>query len=128
MGYINTELILAHGFEPWVDKDMSGYYRRVTFKKSGLVGPVAEYFADDYIVISHCGVKSVQHLLQDVNGIADVVTQRFLMVDYADEGIRIKSFWLGFRGWLKIRGCTVTSDKECKSFGDLLHLALSNVK
>lgn len=126
MECLNESLLLANGFVAWSEKDISGYYRRVTFKKTSLMGPVAEYFADDYIITKHSGTQSVRYLLDNVSGITDVVTQRFLLVGYPDETIQTKSFWLGFKGWLKIRGCTERSDKECKAFTDLLHLALEH--
>ena len=124
MNYIDQDILLGQGFVPWMDKELSGYYRRVTFKKTGLMGPVAEYFADDYIVTKHNDSKSVQRLLAEVKGISDVVTQRFLLVGYADESIKSKTFLLGLKGWLKIRGCTASSDKSCKAFSDLLYIVL----
>lgn len=126
MNYIDRERLLSQGFATWMEKDLQGYYRRVNFKKTGLMGPIAEYFADDYIITQHSGHKSVQRLLTEVHGISDVVTQRFLLVGYADEHIRTKSFWWGFRGWLKVRGCTENSDKNCKAFSDLLYITLGN--
>ena len=124
MSFIDRDILLSQGFTAWQDKEMQGYYRRVTFKKTGLMGPIAEYFADDYIITAHAGDKSVRRLMNEVSGISDVVTQRFLLVDYADESIQTKSFLLGLKGWLKIRGCTAESDKDCKAFSDLLYIAL----
>ena len=124
MEHLNEALLLNNGFVAWSGKDISGYYRRVTFKKTSLMGPVAEYFADDYIVTKHNGTQSVRYLMDNVQGVTDVVTQRFLLVGHPDEAIHAKTFWLGFKGWLKIRGCTEHSNKECKAFTDLLHLAL----
>lgn len=123
MDYIEDRL-LSQGFVPWTDKELKGYYRRVTFKKTGLMGPVAEYFADDYIITEHSGAKSAERLLQATKGISDVVTQRFLLVGYTDEVIRTKSFLLGLKGWMKLRGCTSDSDKGCKAFSDLLYIVL----
>ena len=124
MSFIDQDILLSQGFVAWQDKEMQGYYRRITFKKTGLMGPIAEYFADDYIITQHAGDKSVRRLLREVSGITDVVTQRFLLVDYADESIQTKSFLLGLKGWLKIRGCTAQSDKGCKAFSDLLYIVL----
>lgn len=122
MDCIDQDRLLSQGFVAWERQEIGGYYRRVNFKKSGLMGPIAEYFADDYIITTHSGNKSVQRLLAEVKGISDVVTQRFLLVDYSDENIQTKSFLLGLKGWLKIRGCTAKSDKGCKAFSDLLYI------
>ena len=37
-------------FEPWSSGSASGLYRRVSMVKSGLMGEVARYYADDYLV------------------------------------------------------------------------------
>ena len=36
-------------FEPWSSGSASGLYRRVSMVKSGLMGEVARYYADDYL-------------------------------------------------------------------------------
>ena len=37
-------------FEPWRSGTAEGLYRRVSMVKSGLLGEVARYYADDYII------------------------------------------------------------------------------
>ena len=37
-------------FEPWKSGTAEGLYRRVSMVKSGLLGEVARYYADDYII------------------------------------------------------------------------------
>ena len=41
-------------FEPWRSGTAEGLYRRVSMVKSGLLGEVARYYADDYIIWKMC--------------------------------------------------------------------------
>ena len=56
------EFLKDYGFVPWADGGMKGWYRQTAFVKDCLAGEIARYYADDYIVISHAGEKSVRWL------------------------------------------------------------------
>jgi hypothetical protein len=67
------------GFEPWANFGLTGVYRRVTFKKGALLGEVARYYADDYIIWGHGGKESVAEIFREWKGEADVMTHRILL-------------------------------------------------
>lgn len=88
------------GFERWTWENMSGVKRRVTFRKGSLLGEVARYCADDYIVWEHKGVGEV---LKGWRPDEDVMTHRFLLLG-SDSACRplTRSFLFGFRGWVEV--------------------------
>lgn len=91
----------AHwGFEPWREGPLAGVARRQNFVKDGFLGEIASFKAWDYIVWQ-CGDQADREALwRGLKPIAGVMTQRFLFLlpDPAPKR-RIKSFWLGFRGY-----------------------------
>lgn len=114
--------LIQSGFEYWQKDSMCGYRRRVTFSKTSLMGPVAQYYADDYIILEHQGQSSVDDILDTWSAIDDVVKQRILLVGYDNTKIRTKSFWWGIKGWLEVRGYELNSVDNCKRFRDLIYL------
>ena len=117
----NKKRLLAVGFEAWGQDGLQGYYRRNTFKKDSMLGVVAEYYAEDYILEQHNGAATVEYILANYQAKPDVVKQRFLLCDYQQEQIRTKSFAWGFKGWLEIWGYQAES-KPKKKFNDLVEL------
>lgn len=85
-------------FIPWENGSASGFYRRVTIVKDGLLGEVARYLADDYVVLKYepDDVKRLEHAAKPEH---ELMTQRWLFVQ--DEGRNIsrrRTFWFGLRG------------------------------
>ncbi|WP_206740452.1 hypothetical protein [Dethiosulfovibrio peptidovorans] len=88
-------------FEPWSCDGLSGVYRRVAFIKAGLMGEVARYYADDYILWKY-DPKSVDLVRSSWGPIKDVMIQRVLFVSDEDRfEKRVKAFTMGFRGYLE---------------------------
>ncbi|HIJ65753.1 MAG TPA: hypothetical protein HPP77_07350, partial [Candidatus Hydrogenedentes bacterium] len=92
-----------HGFEPWSWRAMRGVRRRTTVAKDALLGPVAEYYVDDYVVWRHAGDEDAQFLLENWPPERDVMLHRFLFVgnEFAPR-IRTRSFLLGLRGYIEV--------------------------
>ncbi len=116
------------GFEPWNSDGMKGVYRRVTFVKSGLLGEVCRYYADDYIIWSHLGRADRSRVLQACRPKPEVMTQRYLFVEGAETGEKgvVKSFWLGFRGYAEVHTFTPGGEigKRVKDLAPLVDTAL----
>ncbi len=87
-------------FEPWTHGDMTGVYRRVTFIKAGLMGEVARYYADDYVVFAY-DESSVESVRKNWTYAKDVMIHRFVFVSSLGFEKKIKTFALGFRGYLE---------------------------
>jgi len=114
------------GFEPWSHLGMKGLSRKVTFVKSGLMGEVARYYAYDYIVWTHRGKIDADEILASWKPLQDVMLQRFLFLeDRALEKKKIKSFLLGFRGFLEIYHYSINGeyDKKIKDLAPLVDRA-----
>ncbi len=90
------------GFEPWQSGPLKGMFRKQQFVKDGFLGTIAEYGAWDYIIWEAGTSGDRQKLWETVRPVSEIMTQRFLFV-LPDPwpGRRIKSFWLGFRGYLE---------------------------
>jgi len=112
------------GFERWLGFGLGGVYRRVTFRKGALLGEVARYYADDYIVWEHEGERSVERILREWKGSPEVMAHRILLLgDTTWPKHRQKAFLWGFRGWVEIY-CLCLGDKPHKRFADLAYWAL----
>ncbi|MDO4785598.1 MAG: hypothetical protein Q4A13_01535 [Fretibacterium sp.] len=92
------------GFEPWEHRGMAGVARKITMTKTSLLGPVARYYAWDYVVWRHGGDADVDYLMREWKPMPDVIMQRFLLVGSSLRGRRARSFLLGFRGFLEVYG------------------------
>jgi len=111
------------GFAKWKGLGLSGVYRRVTVRKGSLLGEVARYYADDYIIWEHMGDESVRRIFREWKGEPEVMVHRILLLD--DETWkknRQKSFRWGFRGWVDVFAFSV-GDEPLKRFADLAHWA-----
>lgn len=91
-------------FDPWEHQGMSGVARKITMTKTSLLGPVARYYAWDYIVWRHDGDATVTYLMREWKPMPDVMSQRFLLVGSGLKGRKARSFRLGFQGFLEIYG------------------------
>lgn len=120
------------GFEPWAADGMKGVYRRVTFVKSGLLGEVCRYYADDYIIWSHNGRADRRRILEACKPKPDLMTQRYLFVEGAESGEKgvVKSFLLGFRGYAEVHTFTPGGrvEKRIKDLAPLVDTALELIR
>lgn len=115
------EFLEDNGFVRWSYGGMEGWHRQTAFVKDSLVGEVARYYADDYIVTKHMEESSALWLKENWQSKEDVIKHRFLFLDCKKSNLFTKSFWLGLSGWLEIlQYCP--GDKE-KKFADLIFLA-----
>jgi hypothetical protein len=111
------------GFTPWAKMGLTGVYRRVTFKKGALLGEVARYYADDYIIWGHRGEESVAEIFREWKGETDVMTHRVLLLGQSTwENHRQKTFLWGYRGWVEVYTFRI-GDEPHKRFRDLAHWA-----
>ena len=67
-------------FEPWEHRGMAGVARKITMTKTSLLGPVARYYAWDYIVWRHRGNADIEYLMKEWRPMPDVMIQRFLLI------------------------------------------------
>jgi hypothetical protein len=90
------------GFEPWDSPPFSGVVRRQRFVKEGILGPIAEYQALDYIAWAAGSEEDREILWQTVRPMENVMTQRFLFIVEAPwTNRRIKSFFAGLKGYVE---------------------------
>ena len=81
-------------FEPWSDGTASGLYRRLSMIKGGLLGEVARYYADDYLVWRY-GPEDQERLLACTMPQRDVMTHRFVLLQKEGPAVRKRrSIWL----------------------------------
>lgn len=108
-------------FVPWENGSASGFYRRVIIVKDGLLGEVARYMADDYIVLDY-QESDVERLKAEVKPESDLMTQRWLFVQ--NEGTNshsAKHFWFGFCGGAHFYRHTISSEAN-KDIADLVYI------
>ena len=110
------------GFAFWQKNGMEGVYRRVTFVKDGLLGKVAEFYSDDYILWTHRDSADEEKILKQWEAETDVMKHRFLLLS-AESGRtpRSKSIWLGFGGFVEVMRYRIGSPVPAK-FKDLVFL------
>lgn len=105
----------AWGFEPWRLDAMEGVYRRVTVKKGSILGEVARYYADDYIVFRHRGDVDRDWVYRTWRPAPDVMVHRFVFLEASAAARRTtRSFWLGFRGYVEVYQYTVKSTASAR--------------
>ena len=110
------------GFEPWQWEGLEGVWRKVEFKKGSLMGPVALYYSYDFIVWKHEGLVTKDFLLEQRKWEPDLMTQRFLLLGTEkDSKPWIKSFFLGFRGFVEVLRYS-PGEKGHRKFRDLTDL------
>ncbi|MCD8174429.1 MAG: hypothetical protein LUD41_00530 [Phascolarctobacterium sp.] len=114
-----VEILQDYGFEPWQYGDMQGWHRHIDFIKDCIVGEIARYSADDFIVTKHSGIDSANFLKKNWHPKENVMKHRFLFLDSDFSELDTKSYWLGLKGWLEILHYR-EGDKE-KRFADLIY-------
>ncbi|MDO5116704.1 MAG: hypothetical protein Q4D58_11515 [Synergistaceae bacterium] len=88
-------------FEPWSDASASGLYRRVSMIKSGLLGEVARYYADDYIVWKYEDGDPAR-LGKSARRESDLLLQRFIFLRReGDYYMEKSSLMFGLRGFVE---------------------------
>lgn len=118
------------GFEPWEMGPLAGVSRHQHFIKDGFLGRIAEYRAWDCIVWAPGAEEDRKNLWNTMRPLKDVMTQRFLfLVPNPWPERRIKSFFLGFRGYVEFYAYWPTpgggtSAKEVKDLADLVDMGL----
>jgi hypothetical protein len=91
------------GFEPWSLRGMEGVYRRLTFRKGAMLGEVARYCADDYLVWKHRGAEDAAWVFKHWKSAPDVAVHRWIFLEEAPAfAPRRRAMWLGLRGFLEI--------------------------
>lgn len=116
------------GFNLWEGNGLRGVYRRVTFRKGAMLGEVARYYADDYIIWSHRGEEDVKAIFRDWKGEEDVMTHRILLLgEETWEKHRQKTFFWGYRGWVEVYAFRI-GDEPHKRFRDLAHWAAKGLE
>lgn len=110
----------AHwGFEPWADGRLNGVARRQHFVKDGFIGRIAEYAAWDYIVWEPGAADDRERLWREARPRPQVMTQRFLfLTPEVWPKRRIKSFRLGFGGYLEFYAYWPGGEGEAKGPGE----------
>ena len=109
-------------FEPWSDGTAFGLYRRLSMIKGGLLGEVARYYADDYLVWRY-GPEDQERLLACTLPQRDVMTHRFVFLQKEGPAVRKRrSIWLGFRGFVEVHSYTL-GDEAGAEVKDLAYLA-----
>lgn len=110
------------GFSAWQGQGMEGVYRRNTFVKEGFIGKVAEFFADDYILWTHQGLRDEERILKEWKADTDVMKHRFLLLSTVSAPVpRTRSIWLGFGGFVEVLRYRVGSPVPAK-YRDLAFL------
>ena len=96
--------------EPWESGTAEGLYRRVSMVKSGLLGEVARYYADDYIIWKH-EANDVERLRREAKSESDLLLQRFVFLR-ENEAYHMKksSLMFGFRGFVELHFFTPGDD------------------
>lgn len=93
-------------FVPWEWQGLKGAWRRITLRKGSLLGEVAKYFVDDYIIWDYDGrtqEDAVKQLLAAWGPDTDVMSHRFLVVGEQTGSRPLRrDYWLGIRGWLEV--------------------------
>lgn len=88
------------GFEPWSFGNLAGASRLQRFVKDGFLGCIAEYRAWDCIVWNSGTEEDRETLWRSLKPMPEVMTQRFVFLSDAPwPKRRIRSFFLGFRGY-----------------------------
>ena len=117
-------------FEPWRSGSAEGLYRRVSMVKSGLLGEVARYYADDYIIWKY-EESDADRLRKEAKSESDLLLQRFLFLR-GGGGYRMKksSLMFGFRGFVELHFFTPGDDipKAVQDTAFLVNAAMKRVR
>ncbi len=109
-------------FEPWKNESAEGVRRRVTLVKSGMLGEIARYYADDYIVWKYIP-GDMERIFKTASHETDLMSQRYLfLISSGKYFTRKKSFMLGLKGFIEIHMYR-PGDEAPKAIEDLAYLA-----
>jgi len=112
-----------YGFLKWSDLGFQGVSRRVTFRKNSLMGEVARYYSDDYIIHAPDPSFAARQIMDRWKPFDDVMSHRILMMSEASWGDPVqKSFLFGFRGWVEVIAYRPGDPAPVKKFADLAAL------
>ena len=97
-------------FEKWTDGTAEGLYRRVTMVKSGLLGEVARYYADDYIIWKY-EKEDPERIFRAAKGENDLLLRRFIFLkEKGGWETKKRMLMLGFRGFAEMHFFTPGSE------------------
>lgn len=114
-------------FEPWTDGSAEGLYRRLSMIKGGLLGEVARYYVDDYIVWKYSD-SDKERLLASTKPKHDVMTHRYVFLQ--NEGgmtSKKRSIWMGFRGFVEVHTYTLGTE-AAEAVQDIAYLSNAAAK
>lgn len=114
-------------FTPWSSGSASGLYRRVSMVKSGLMGEVARYYADDYLVWRYDAEEEAERLRKGAKSESDLLVQRFVFLREAGRYYMKKSsIMFGLRGFVELHFLPVSGEvpKTVEDVGYLVHAAM----
>lgn len=115
-------------FEPWKNQTAEGLYRRVSLVKSGLLGEVARYYADDYIVWKYLP-GDMERIRKTAKGETDLMVQRYVFLQPEGENsMKKSSLMLGLRGFLEIHAYTLGSEAKSDDIKDIAYLSNAAAK
>lgn len=96
-------------FLPWTNGTASGLYRRVDFIKAGMIGEIARYWADDYIVWKYED-GDVERILSTAKAEDNLMVQRFVFVRPSGKTtFKSKAFRAGLKGFAEVYQYTPSS-------------------
>lgn len=108
-------------FEPWQNGSAEGIKRRVSLIKSGLIGEIAKYYVDDYIIWKY-KQEDPKRIFTTAVSEPDLMSQRFLFVQEKGRYFtKKKSFFWGLRGFIEIHIYRLGDDTP-KIIEDLAYL------
>ncbi|HUW60613.1 MAG TPA: hypothetical protein VMZ06_06370 [Candidatus Bathyarchaeia archaeon] len=94
----------SRGFSAWSAGSLGGVYRRMTIRKSSILGEIASYYTDDYILWRHNGEADRDRVLRTWRPAPDLMVQRVVFLENTSIVPRRKtrSFLLGLRGFIEV--------------------------
>ncbi|MEG1824262.1 MAG: hypothetical protein RR501_05755 [Cloacibacillus sp.] len=117
-------------YEPWRSDTASGLYRRVTMKKSGLLGEVARYYADDYIIWRYAA-SDPERIFRAAKQEEDLLLQRFVfLTEKGAYSTKKRSLFFGLRGFAELHFYTPGSEppKAIVDAAYLVNAACAKIK
>lgn len=119
------------GFEPWEHGPFAGVSRRQRFVKDGFLGKIAEYHAWECIVWQAGTAGERETLWNTISPLPEILTQRYLfLLDEPWTKRRIKSFFLGFKGYAEFYAYRPLPDGGfgCNDAKDLTELVAMGIR
>lgn len=114
-------------FTPWSSGSASGLYRRVSMVKSGLMGEVARYYADDYLVWRYDSEEEAERLRRGAKSESDLLVQRFVFLrESGGYYMKKSSIMFGLRGFVELHFLPIYGEvpKAVEDVGYLVHAAM----